>query len=450
MTKKRKRQPANHWSQTPLARIISPMQSFIGRSEASGIVLLVVTLLALAIANSPLGHLYEELLHTHIGISVGPFELDESLLHWVNDGLMVLFFFLVGLEIKRELLVGALSNLRAALLPILAACGGAIVPALIYMSLNVGRPTFHGWGVPMATDIAFALGVLALLGSRVPFGLKVFLTAVAIVDDLIAVLVIALFYSSGLNAVALGLGFAFLLVLALFNWFGFRRPSLYAIVGVLVWLCFLKSGIHATIAGVLVAFTIPARNRIDLPTFLQRTRGYLNELENSHKTNSPMLIDEAQQHAVLKLEKACEYVQAPLQKLEHSLNTFITFGIMPIFAFANAGVALGAIEFDAHSFPLMLGIAIGLILGKPIGIVTICWLATRSGVATLPEGVNWSHMIGVGVLGGIGFTMSLFVASLSFEGEMLGSAKISILLASTIAGLLGYFLLARQNSPSRA
>jgi NhaA family Na+:H+ antiporter len=444
MTKKRKRQPANHWSQTPLARIISPMQSFIGRSEASGIILLSVTILALIVANSPLYSFYDQLLHSYIGISVGPFELKESVLHWVNDGLMVLFFFLVGLEIKRELLVGALSNLRAAMLPILAACGGAIVPALIYMAFNAGLPSFHGWGVPMATDIAFALGVLALLGSRVPFGLKVFLTAVAIVDDLIAVLVIALFYSSGLNFVALGLGFAFLLVLAMFNWFGFRRPSLYAIVGVLVWLCFLKSGIHATIAGVLVAFTIPARNRIDLPTFLQKTQSYLSELENSHKTNSPMLTDEAQQHAVLKLEKACEYVQAPLQKMEHSLNTFITFGIMPIFAFANAGVALGAVEFDAKSFPLMLGIAVGLIVGKPIGIVTTCWLANRFNIASLPEGVSWNHIFGVGVLAGIGFTMSLFVASLSFEGEMLGSAKISILLASTIAGLIGYALLARS------
>jgi Na+:H+ antiporter, NhaA family len=423
------------------------MQAFIHNSASSGIVLMIVTILALAVANSPLAASYDSLLHTYIGIAVGSYQLKYSLLHWINDGLMAVFFFLVGLEIKREILVGELSNLRAALLPILAAVGGVAVPALLYTLFNVGRPGIAGWAVPMATDIAFALGLLAILGSRVPFGLKVFLTAVAIVDDLMAVLVIALFYSSGINFTALAIGFGLLGVLMLANVYGIRTIALYVVLGVLVWLAFLQSGVHATIAGVLVAWTIPARNRIDPVSFLARARGILERFEESPLEASPMLTDEAQQHAVIHLEEVCEDVQAPLQKLEHSLHFWVQFAIMPVFAFANAGVAFSLSSLSGTSATVPLGIIVGLVIGKPVGILVASWLAVRTGIAELPAGVGWPHMIGVGFLAGIGFTMSLFIASLGFgESELLDAAKTGILMASLVAGTIGYFLLRRTNS----
>ncbi len=268
--------PAPHWSETPLARVLRPIQEFINNSASGGVVLMIAAVVALAIANSPLAGAYDALLHTHIGVTIGPFQLDESVLHWINDGLMAIFFFLVGLEIKREVRAGELSDLRAALLPIFAAIGGVVVPAALYTLLNANGPGAAGWGIPMATDIAFALGLLALLGNRIPFSLKVFLTAVAIVDDLIAVLVIAFFYSGGINVAALAIGFAILLVLLLANLFGIRSTGFYAGLGIVVWLAFLQSGIHATIAGVLVALTVPARNRIDPRHFLEHAGSLLH------------------------------------------------------------------------------------------------------------------------------------------------------------------------------
>ncbi len=439
--------PASHWAETPVARVLRPMQEFIQNSASSGIVLMIATVLALVIANSPLAASYDSLLHTYVGISFGAYQLKLSLLHWINDGLMVIFFFLVGLEIKREIIVGELSNLRAALLPIVAAVGGVTVPALIYSLCNFGRPGLAGWAVPMATDIAFALGLLAILGSRVPFGLKVFLTAVAIVDDLMAVLVIAVFYSSGINFVALSIGFGLLGLLTLANVFGIRTIVVYVILGVLVWLAFLQSGVHATIAGVLVAWTIPARNRIDPAPFLQQARAILDQFEKSPLEPSPMLTDEAQQHAVIHLEEICEDVQAPLQKMEHSLHFWVQFAIMPIFAFANAGVAFSLSSITGSSAMVPVGIILGLVIGKPIGILAASWLAVRAGIAELPAGVEWRDMIGVGFLAGIGFTMSLFIASLGFgESPLLGAAKTGILMASVMAGTIGYLLLRREKS----
>ena len=433
---------AVHWNTTPLARILGPMQEFIHQAQSSGIVLLVLTVLALVIANSPLHAGYTALLETHVGLTAGSLVLEESVLHWVNDGLMALFFFLVGLEIKREVLVGELANPRAAALPILAAIGGVLVPAGIYILLNRGGDGVRGWGVPMATDIAFALGCLALLGDRVPLGLKVFLTAVAIVDDLMAVLVIALFYASGLHLVWLGAGLGLLLLLALANRFGIRSPIVYASLGVLVWLAFLHSGVHATIAGVLVALTIPARRQIDAPTFLARAYGILRQFEeNGHAARGRQAV-EAQQSAVLELEEACEQVQAPLQKMEHALHGWVAFAIMPVFAFANAGVAVSATALGFDSFPILLGIVLGLTLGKPLGILGACWLAVRAGVAELPQGVTWQHMLGVGILAGMGFTMSLFIASLAFaDSDTLATAKLAILLASLLAGAIGFLVL---------
>lgn len=435
---------ASHWSATPIAHILGPMQRFISREASSGIILLTMAIIALILANSPLAGSYQALLDTHLGISLGPFVLEDTVLHWVNDGLMAIFFFLVGLEIKREVVVGELADPRAAALPIVAALGGVLVPAAIYVALNVGQPGARGWGVPMATDIAFALGCLALLGDRVPFALKVFLTAVAIVDDLIAVLVIAVFYSGGLNVVALGIGIGVLGVLMLANILGMRHVLLYCGLGVVVWLAFLQSGVHATIAGVLIALTIPARNRIDAPTFLQCARDLLSVFERSAQEPSPMLTDQVQQESVIELEELCEQVQAPLQKLEHALQGWVALVIMPIFALANAGVALSAQSFSSESLPVVLGIVFGLVLGKPIGLLGAAWLAVRTGLADLPQGVTWRQMAGVGVLAGIGFTMSLFIAALAFaQPEVLATAKLGILIASLIAGSAGLLLLRR-------
>jgi Na+:H+ antiporter, NhaA family len=438
------RKPAAHWSETSLAHILSPLQKFIQSETASGIVLITVTLLALIIANSPLAGSYDDLLHSYISISVGSFTFRETVIHWINDGLMAIFFFLVGLELKREALVGELSSLRQAALPIFAAVGGAITPAILYVLLNAGSAGTVGWGVPMATDIAFALGVLALVGDRVPWTLKVFLTAVAVIDDLLAVLVIAIFYSGGLNFAALGAGIGVLLVLGLLNVLGIRATLVYVALGLVVWFAFLQSGIHATIAGVLVALTIPARRRIDEAGFVQRVRNLIAHFEARDTTSAAMMTDAIQQSAVLELEDACEAVQAPLQKLEHQLHTWVAFGIVPIFALANAGVPLSLEGISGAGLPVVLGIVLGLVVGKPLGLIGLSWVVVHTGVAALPEGVRWAHIVGAGCLAGLGFTMSLFIATLGFgESQLLEAAKLGILTASLIAGLLGFTLLRR-------
>ncbi|HMO58127.1 MAG TPA: Na+/H+ antiporter NhaA [Roseiflexaceae bacterium] len=439
--------PARDWRETPLARIISPMQRFIHSETSGGLVLIAATILALILANSPLSSAYMGVLKSYIGISVGPFELRENVLHWINDGLMALFFFVVGLELKREAIVGELANPRNAILPIVAAIGGAAIPALIYVALNAGGPGSAGWGVPMATDIAFALGVLALLGDRAPFALKVFLTAVAVIDDLLAVLIIALFYSGELNYTALGIGFIFLALLAVTNLTGVRRTIVYVALGLIVWLAFLQSGVHATIAGVLVALTIPARNRINPDLFLERARGLLAQFERTDPGQERMMTDERQQSAVYELEAACEEVQAPLQKIEHALHPWVAFGVIPIFALANAGVQLSPDALGGDAMPIILGVTLGLVLGKPIGIMLTSWLLVRFSVVALPRGVTWRQVLGVSFLAGIGFTMSLFIATLAFgDGARLEAAKIGILGASLIAGLAGYGLL-RSGEP---
>ena len=419
------------------------MQEFVRSSTASGIVLLLAALAALVIANTPLRDNYESVLNSYIGVQIGPYELRETLLHWINDGLMAIFFFQVGLEIKREVWAGELSNPRAALLPIVAALGGAVVPAVIYVGANLGGPGAAGWGIPMATDIAFALGLLALAGDRVPFTLKIMLTAIAIIDDLIAVVVIALFYSGSLNLAALAVGLGFLGALVFFNILGVRTIPLYALVGLLVWLAFLLSGVHATVAGVLVALTIPARNRIDQPTFLRRARATLDRFEESSlREPYSILQDQEQQTAVIALEEECESVQAPLQKMEHALHNWVLFGIMPLFALANAGVALSLDTLEGDTLAVALGIVAGLVVGKPLGLFGATWLAVRLGLVSLPAGMNWRHVLGLAILGGVGFTMSLFVATLAFgDSTLLETAKLGILGASLVAGSAGFILL---------
>lgn len=441
---------ATHWSETPVRRVLRPIQEFTGNAASGGVVLLIATVAALAIANSPLADAYNALLGTYVSVAAGPFEIRETLLHWINDGLMAIFFFLVGLEIKRELRVGELSNLRAALLPIVAALGGAVLPAGIYIALNAGTPGMAGWGIPMATDIAFALGILALLGSRVPFALKILLTAIAIVDDLLAVLVIALFYSGGINFGALGIGFGLLAFLLMLNVLGIRSVLPYILTGLVIWVAFLESGVHATIAGVLVAWTIPGRNRINQQTFLDRAYSVLDHFKKSNLEPTIMLMDEVQQHAVTELKEVAEDVQAPLQRMEHALHKWVQFGIMPIFALANAGVAFSLDALAGDTAMVGLGIMFGLVVGKVVGITGAAWLAVRGGWTVLPDQVYWRHIVGMASLGGVGFTMSLFIASLAFEdAALIETAKLAILFASLIAASLGVLLL-RRTTPAGA
>ncbi|HKV07031.1 MAG TPA: Na+/H+ antiporter NhaA [Thermoanaerobaculia bacterium] len=429
-----------------IERVLRPFAKFAHTASSGGIVLLVCTALALAWANSPWAASYHHIWELEIAVDAGPLSLRSTLHHLINDGLMAVFFFLVGLEIKREVLIGELASLRQAALPAAAALGGMAVPAAIYAALNAGGSGSAGWGIPMATDIAFALGVLALLGDRVPAGLKVFLAALAIVDDIGAVLVIALFYTSAVNWVALGIAGALLLVAAGANAVGVRRPSAYALVGLALWGAVLASGVHATIAGVLLAMTIPSRTRIHEDEFLLHARRNVDEFARGCGPGTTVLTNQVQQEALLALETLCEQAQAPLQTAERKLHGIVAFIIMPVFALANAGVRLGGGDFaTALSSPVMLGVLLGLVLGKPLGITLFSWAAVRMGVATLPNRVTWRMIHGAAWLGGIGFTMSLFVAGLAFPGmpALLAAAKLGILAASLGAGLCGWILLLR-------
>ena len=405
--------------------------------------LLTCTVVALLWANSPWRDAYADLWEIPIAVGIGRFGIRESLHHWISDGLMAVFFFLVGLEIKRELLVGELASRRRAMLPLAAAFGGMLVPALTYVAVNGAGPGARGWGIPMATDIAFALGVLALLGPRVPLALKVFLTAVAIVDDIGAVLVIALFYTSDLSVGALiWAGGLFALLLGC-NAIGLRHPAPYALLGAGLWLAFLQSGVHATVAGVLLAFTIPARTRIGAGEFLARGRRALDKFAAAGLAGADVMTSRAHQDALLALEGATEAAQAPLQRLEDRLHGVVAFGIMPLFALANAGVPLSG-GVQALATPVGLGIILGLALGKPVGVTLFAWLVIRAGVADRPTDTSWRMLHGAGWLAGIGFTMSLFIAGLAFEGTpLLTEAKLGILAASLVAGAVGWLLLRR-------
>jgi NhaA family Na+:H+ antiporter len=437
--------------QRPIDTIIRPFQEFAHTAASGGVLLLAFTVVALIWANSPWSHSYHELWHTPVTAGFGGHVLSKPLELWINDGLMAIFFFVVGLEIKREILTGELSSPRQAALPIAAALGGMIVPALLYFAFNAGTAEVSGWGIPMATDIAFALGVLALVGKGVPDALKVFLTALAIVDDLGAVLVIALFYTSEISLTALGAGACFLLLMVVANAMGVRNPLVYWLLGGAVWLAFLLSGVHATIAGVLGAMTIPASSLLDENSFVAKGRFLLSEVERKVDPGQEPLQYGNQHAAIQALERACENVETPLRRLEHGLHPWVAFCIMPLFALANAGVELGAGFVAALTQPVTLGVMIGLVAGKQIGITLFSWLAVRSGLASLPAGVTWRHIYGAAVLGGIGFTMSLFIAGLAFSSaETLAMAKAGILLASLVAGGAGFWLLRRVGAAEKA
>ena len=423
--------------------LLSTLQEFLREQGGGGILLLLATATALIWANSAFAHDYDLLWETPLTIGLGPWTLSYPLHTWINDGLMVIFFFVVGLEIKRELLVGELSNPRQALFPAVAALGGMVVPALLYTAFNLGGPAQSGWAIPMATDIAFALGVLSLLGKRAPFGLKVFLTAVAIVDDLGAVIVIALFYSHEIFWGSLLFGGLVLAILFTLNRFSVRSPLPYGLLGILLWLAFLQSGVHATIAGVLLALTIPANPRIESRGFLKRSYSYLEIFKQAETPETSMLTNKDQRAAVRELERAAESVASPLQRLEHALHPWVAYAIIPIFALANAGVHIVGSQTAGVFNSIGIGIVAGLVLGKQIGITLFAWLFTRLGLTTRPHGLRWRHIYGAAWLGGIGFTMSLFITSLAFtDPALVSSAKIGILTASTLSALGATLVLA--------
>jgi NhaA family Na+:H+ antiporter len=372
----------------PIDFITSPFTRFAKTAAAGGIVLLVATAAALIWANSPWEHSYHRIWYTQATITLGKVSHSESRHEWVNDGLMSIFFFLVGLEIKRELLIGELSSFKQAAFPFMAAIGGSVVPALIYFAINKGGAGANGWGIPMATDIAFALGVLALLGSRVPAGLKVFVAALAIVDDIFGVLVIALFYTQHISLIALGLAFVGVAVSFGANWMGIRNPAVYAVIGVGVWAAVLNSGVHATIAGILLAFTIPARSSIDKAEFLRQSRWLLDQFEQ-HDPNTSQA-----HHAIHALEQKCEMIESPLHRIEHALQPWVAFVIMPIFAFANAGVHILGKTSAALGHPIALGVLLGLLLGKPLGITLFARLASVVGLGSRPAAVTWNQIFG--------------------------------------------------------
>ena len=424
--------------------LLRPFSKFFKTSAKGGVVLIVATALAMAAANSGLSHLYETVWEIPVGFSAGGFSMLQDLRHWINDGLMAVFFFLVGLEIKREVLSGDLSSPAGASLPIAAALGGMIFPALIYWGVNLGGTGAAGWGVPMATDIAFSLGVIALLRGRVSTSLIVFLTALAIVDDLGAIVVIAVFYSGGIDVAALAGAFGFLVLSAALNRAGVRTTLPYVLIGMFMWLLLSRSGVHATVAGVLLAMTIPANRKINQREFVDKVYGELNCVPGDGGGAVVCPVDMDRQSVIVAIEDACHDAEAPLQHIEHHLHPWVTYFILPLFAFANAGVEVSLEGLRGLvSEPVPLGIMLGLFLGKQFGIFSFSFLAVKTGISKLPAGVGWKEIYGVSILGGIGFTMSLFIAALAFHDapELLQVTKGAILYASVVSAVVGYLFL---------
>jgi NhaA family Na+:H+ antiporter len=432
----------------PLGRRVSSLaQEFTRLAASGGIVLLIATLVALAWANSPWSTAYFRLWEAELAFTLGGFTFSESLLEWVNEALMVIFFFVVGLEIKREVTTGELASPRRAAMPIAAALGGMVTPALFYLAFNAGGPGAPGWGIPMATDIAFTLGLLTLLGNRVPFSLKVFFTALAIADDLGAVLVIAIFYTAGISWVSLAVGAVFLLALIGLNRARVYATLPYALLGIGLWLAFLESGIHPTIAGVLLALTIPTRSPPNTRALLAQVVSLLEGFDLPREWRAEP--DSQRQATLNTLEVVADRMRSPAQRLEHDLNPWTTYLILPLFALANAGVVLSGEGAGQPSLfdPIGVGILFGLVLGKPLGISLFSWLVVRLGWAELPSGVGWAQLFSASWLAGIGFTISLFITNAAFADPALqATAKLAILIASLLAAGLGWALL-RLTSP---
>ncbi len=422
-------------------RVLTPLEEFIHRQTTSGILLMLFALFSLFLANSQWSDAYHHLLERHFTIGSENFRIDKSIHHWINDGLMAVFFLVVGLELKRELLVGELSNPKQALVPIFAALGGMLVPSLIYLAFNPSGHTLNGWGIPMATDIAFALGTLALLGNRVPKGLLTFLVALAIVDDLGAVIIIALFYTDTLNLSALFTVALVLLLLIILNRGGIRSLTPYLLLGVILWIAMLKSGVHATLAGVLLAFTIPIRPKYDPKHLLSEIEQMTEQIRLLYLKESNIIKNQELRSRVKALGDGIKLVQAPAQILEHKLHLPSAYIVIPIFALANAGVSINWTSIgETLVHPVSIGVTSGLVVGKLLGITGFSWLVVKSGFAQLPEDLTMKHIIGAGLMGGIGFTMSIFIAELGFADypQDLLMAKTGIILGSLIAGVSGF------------
>ncbi len=418
--------------------------SYIKEESLGGIILIIVTAFALIWANSGYYTEYHYLWHElKLGVSLGDLELKKSLQHWINDGLMAIFFFMVGLEIKREVLAGELSTVKKASLPLAAAIGGMLVPALIYVAFNYDNPDhMRGWGIPMATDIAFALGIMSILGNKIPTNLKVFLTALAIADDIGAILVIAIFYTENIQTGELINAAIFMSVLFGANRLGIRRTAFYAIVGFLgVWLSFLYSGVHATVAGVLIAFTIPVRTKVSEQKYIDGVCDLMDEFEKA-KPNNKDLLTNKQSHLIADISKLSDDAQTPLQKLEHVLHPITAYFILPLFALSNAGVRIEGNIFDLLFHPISIGIIFGLLAGKVLGISLFSKILVKLKLASLPEGVKWRHIYGASFFAGIGFTMSIFISGLAFVPEEFEEiAKVGIFAASFVAAVLGMIIL---------
>ena len=424
-------------------RLATPFEHFLHSQTTTGLVLMIMTVIALLLANSPFVDAYTHFFHTNIDFNVGNWKISHNLHHWINDGLMAIFFFMIGLEIKREILVGELSNIKVAILPILAAIGGMVLPAFIYFYINEGGPGADGWGIPMATDIAFAISALVLLGNRVSPALVTFLVALAIVDDLGAVLVIAIFYTDTIQFVPLLLAALSFGILVLFNRFGIHAILPYFAIGLFLWFFMLESGVHATIAGVIAAMTIPSRPKLTPISFTNGTRNLLDEYDN-YPVATDNTMHENQKAILLNIKDTIDSVSSPSAKLEHDLHLPVSLLIIPLFALANAGISIDFSSMGQTLIePVSLGIIAGLILGKVIGIAGVAFVAIKLGIAKLPENSSMSQIFGVAFLGGIGFTMSIFVADLAFLGNdtLIFQAKIAILSASLFSGIFGYMWL---------
>ncbi len=426
--------------------LTSPMEKFIKIESLSGVLLFAATIIAVVWANSPFGDSYQAVWGYELGVKMTNFELVKPVILWINDGLMALFFFLIGLEIKRELSVGELNAPKKAIFPLFAAIGGIAFPALVFVLSNNDPEALAGWAIPMATDIAFSLAIMKLLGDRVPLNLKVFLTAFAIVDDLGAVLIIALFYSSDIKWMLILIAFAILGVLFLLTMRGLYSKYLLVVLGVVVWLLFLKAGIHPTIAGVLLAFTVPIHRKVKIPEFMEALDELQEKIIKAPRQENGLL-SKAQIEHIDNLEEWTTEVQSPLQRMEHKLHDWVAYVIMPVFALSNAGVTVST--DTALNMNLILGIALALIVGKAVGIFLMSNLALRLGISKLPDGVSRMQILGVSFLAGVGFTMSIFIANLAFKDNpgLLDSAKVGILIGSLIAGLTGFLILRALGSP---
>ncbi|HEX2869374.1 MAG TPA: Na+/H+ antiporter NhaA [Ignavibacteriales bacterium] len=439
----------NKGNKKPLRRLSLPFQRFLHAESFSGFLLLFFTIIALIWANSAFSESYFNLWNSEITIGFKEFLFSRDLHFVINDILMAVFFFVVGLEIKRELIAGELSSFRLAALPILAALGGMLFPALFYTVFNLGKAGQAGWGIPTATDIAFAIGILSLLGKRVPIGLKVFLTALAIADDMGAIVVIALFYTTNFSLIWLLMGLVVFGLLLLANKLNIYSTYVYITLGTLLWIALYNAGIHPTIAGVLTAVAIPALNRIKGDEMEMSVKNYLLEFASYFRSDKHPLANQKEQEGIYAIEKASRQAQTPLKRLEDKLHPWVAYFIMPLFALANAGVVLKGDVAGSFSNSITLGIVLGLVLGKPVGITLLSFLAVKLGLADLPEGGSWKRIIGVGMLAGIGFTMSIFITGLAFtDSALIDLSKIGILSASAIAGIGGYILLRSTKSVS--